>query len=245
MISRESITGCVDNTRSHDVLMCFAAGNVGFGTEQRHYPAVDTNNDGDIDDPEDWPATTTSTGTPNFVPGVTVRDDDDLLPEGSTMSGNRWNTNAIIVGTCAAGVLDEVPTFAADLILHVTGMFYPIAEHSLTTYEPQDKIAQFWHLGKVIDLKTPGFMVGYGLSGETDDGTSFPAPIVTGAAALVMSTNTDLAECEVRRILLDTADLKPFSGLGAIVGKGRLDAGKAVKMAKSLLDVPVYRLSHI
>ena len=238
---REAVTGCVENARRNDVLMCFAAGNDGMGTDTNHWPAVDRDCNGVMGDPADTEATTTSTGFPNFVPAVSVRDDDELLPAGSSASPNGWLTNAVIVGACAAQAsVPAGPTIVQDLTRHGTELFYQFAPRDDATNSPPGKIAQFSHLGNVVNLMAPGFMVGYG-PGEIGDGTSHAAAIVTGAAALIAGTNTDLAACEVRRILMDSASARSYAGRSVKVGKGLVDAGKASEMAKSSLDVPVYR----
>ncbi|MCC6453727.1 MAG: S8 family serine peptidase [Caldilineaceae bacterium] len=59
------------------------------------------------------------------------------------------------------------------------------------------------------------------------DGTSMATGIVSGAAALVWSLRPELGADEVREILLETA--APISGSATDVGRGRLDAARAVR----------------
>ena len=67
--------------------------------------------------------------------------------------------------------------------------------------------------GNVIDIAAPGLMEiqFYSTGGlETEGGTSFAAPLVAGAAALVWSTEPNLTPKEVKQRLNNTA--KPFEG---------------------------------
>ncbi len=60
------------------------------------------------------------------------------------------------------------------------------------------------------------------------DGTSMATGIASGVAALIMSLRPDLDADEVQEILLDTAF--PIAGTREEVGRGRLDAAKAVRL---------------
>jgi subtilisin family serine protease len=61
------------------------------------------------------------------------------------------------------------------------------------------------------------------------EGTSMATGIVSGVAALIMSLRPDLSASEVEAILLDSA--APVPGSPDEVGRGRLDAVNAVRMA--------------
>lgn len=92
----------------------------------------------------------------------------------------------------------------------------------------------------MVDLRAPGFNV-LGAVADSDSsyggawGTSLAAPQVTGVVALLFSVNSCLNPNEVETILkLTSANLdnipenQPFLGK---LGAGRIDAGKATKMA--------------
>jgi hypothetical protein len=92
----------------------------------------------------------------------------------------------------------------------------------------------------MVDLRAPGFNV-LGAIADSDNsyggawGTSLAAPQVTGVVALLFSVNSCLHPNEVETILkLTSANLdnipenQPFLGK---LGAGRIDAGKATKMA--------------
>ncbi len=76
--------------------------------------------------------------------------------------------------------------------------------HSLIVGASTDerKDACFSVMGKVVNLMAPGQDVGWG-NGETANGTSFAAPMVAGAAALIHSVNGGLRAPEIRFILID------------------------------------------
>lgn len=93
-----------------------------------------------------------------------------------------------------------------------------------------------------VDLVAPAYVI-FGLASATGDthlsvgfiGTSMAAPIVSGSLALIFSSNNCLSPIEAETILkLTSANIdqlppnQPFAGL---LGAGRLDAGKANKMA--------------
>ena len=186
---RETITPAVDAARRDDALVVFSAGNDGEGMDANHLPGGD-----------------------NHVPGVTVYDDDRLLPEGSQFSENAWVTSALIVSASRAGT-----AFDQDLA-------------------PLDRAATFSRRGDVVGIAAPGEDVGVG-DGANLDGTSFSAPIVAGAAALAWSENAGeagLIASEVRQILVDTANAAVLSGVGL------LDMGRAMEVAESSASVPVF-----
>ncbi|TXS92778.1 S8 family serine peptidase [Parahaliea maris] len=74
-------------------------------------------------------------------------------------------------------------------------------------------------------------------------GTSGAAPMVSGAAALVLAADTDLSPAEVRAKLVTTGDTNidtdPFSGLAPVarIGGGEVRANRALNTAVSAWDV--------
>jgi subtilisin family serine protease len=97
-----------------------------------------------------------------------------------------------------------------------------------------DNLAYYSNTGNNIDLSAPGSVIyttlaggGYGYA----SGTSFSAPIVAGAAGLVMSANSSLIPTKVQDILKQSADEKGAPGWDPSYGSGRLNAANAVALA--------------
>ena len=71
------------------------------------------------------------------------------------------------------------------------------------------KDACFSRMGKVVNIMAPGEYVGFGTGGTggtgADEGTSFSAPMVTGAAGLVRSIERTISAEETRSILINSA----------------------------------------
>ncbi len=63
-------------------------------------------------------------------------------------------------------------------------------------------------MGSVVNLAAPGDKIGWGMTTgrTTGDGTSYAAPMVTGAAGLVHAINTTLTTPEIRNILIGSAN---------------------------------------
>lgn len=95
-----------------------------------------------------------------------------------------------------------------------------------------------------VDLSAPGYSVPVvGPHGNffTGNGTSFAAPYVTGTIGLMLAVNPCLTAEDVEYILKETstnidAQNPNYKGL---IGAGRLNAGAAVKMAKSFSKLRV------
>lgn len=74
------------------------------------------------------------------------------------------------------------------------------------------------------------------------DGTSASTPIVAGICALILSANPNLSAAQVKKIIMDTADRigapndYNTKGYSKRFGYGRINALKAVKEAKRLLN---------
>jgi len=88
--------------------------------------------------------------------------------------------------------------------------------------------------GADVDLAAPGASIyttlrggGYG----NKSGTSFSAPIVAGAAALIKSMRPDFTSAQIEAALLSTAVDLGTAGRDDYYGHGRLDAGAAVLAA--------------
>ncbi|RUM64024.1 MAG: hypothetical protein DSZ05_07950 [Sulfurospirillum sp.] len=116
----------------------------------------------------------------------------------------------------------------------------------------RDKIAYYSNYGSSIDFVAPGgnsdaeliTTDATGSKGYTSRnynkhfiGTSAAAPVAAGVAALILSANPELTRDEVIDIMKKTSDkigsYNYINGRNDYAGYGRLNAGKAVKMARS------------
>ncbi len=115
-----------------------------------------------------------------------------------------------------------------------------------------DRLSHFADYGSCIDLSAPGeaifstqkYAPQYGYEkdfGGAWYGTSFSAPLVAGAAALIKSVYPNAEAKELTELLLRTADdidaLNP--GFAGQMGYGRLNVGKAVLKAMENKNAPV------
>lgn len=114
----------------------------------------------------------------------------------------------------------------------------------VTAVDKNDKLSDFANYGACVDISAPGesiystqrYAPQYGYSknfGGPWSGSSFSAPLVAGAAALIKSVRSDWGSKEIIADLLATADdidsLNP--GLVGQSGYGRLNVGRAVSRA--------------
>ena len=103
-----------------------------------------------------------------------------------------------------------------------------------------DNIASFSSRGPQVDVTAPGVQINTLAKGDrfstfyctSGDGTSFAAPHVAGAAALIKSKNPNLSPDEVQNLLQTTAIDLGAVGLDNDYGYGRIDAVAAVNAAQ-------------
>lgn len=97
----------------------------------------------------------------------------------------------------------------------------------------------------MVDIAAPGYDLPVAITNNgftTANGSSFAAPLVSGTIALMLAVNPCLNADQVEYILKQSADtiintLNPqYAGR---MGAGRLDAAKAVEMAKNFSTFPV------
>jgi beta-lactam-binding protein with PASTA domain/subtilisin family serine protease len=227
---RESLTPFVNTAGRNDTLVVFAAGSDGYGITKTHHPRL-------VDDADNVLVEATRTGPGDglytFVPGTTIRNDDQLFPVNSKQSDAFWQTHALIVGAAAPEFMDEsAGLFANEYTPTYTAQQYIF--HPFT----RGKIAQFSPLGEVVNLLAPGVEISHSPDFYPGSGTSFAAPLVSGSAALLKSINEDLSMTEVRRMLIDGANKAPLAGLSAKAGAGLLDLGRSATFTESSLAVP-------
>jgi len=165
----------------------------------------------------------------------------------------RAHNAGIVVVSAAGNVADGAE--AIDLAEHPV---YPICydtewEHDamigVAAMDEEDKKADFSNYGKdVIDISAPGIRIS-GLAYQDDKwqdfpdytiddwhGTSFATAMVSGAAALLKSINSDWNGDEIRELLVQSADnvekLNP--DFKDQLGSGRLNVLSAVEAAEEL-----------
>ena len=82
-------------------------------------------------------------------------------------------------------------------------------------------------------MVAPGHVATTGRGGSyaAGDGTSFAAPIVAGAAALVLSTNPGLTPSQVQNIIKQSADDLGAAGWDSTFGYGRINLAHALALA--------------
>lgn len=83
------------------------------------------------------------------------------------------------------------------------------ASHALIVGANDENLndACFSRMGDVVDVMAPGELVGFG-DGRSINGTSFAAPMVTGAMGLIRSVNDTLSAPEAKEILMRNADAR-------------------------------------
>ncbi|GAB4281333.1 MAG: hypothetical protein Kow0092_36680 [Deferrisomatales bacterium] len=117
----------------------------------------------------------------------------------------------------------------------------PLAEEddpalvTVSATDPQDTLAAFSGYGASVDLAAPGTGVlttapggGY----QWVEGTSFAAPCVAGAAALVLALDPTLSPAQVEGLLFESARDVGAPGWDPAYGFGRVDAAAAVEAAR-------------
>jgi serine protease AprX len=104
---------------------------------------------------------------------------------------------------------------------------------------------------QVVSIRVPGSYLDRTINGRVVQtnyfrltGTSMAAPVVSGAAALILSANPSLTPNQVKHILKSTA--RPLSGPSANAqGSGQIDALAAVQMATSGQAIPKANLGAV
>ena len=102
---------------------------------------------------------------------------------------------------------------------------------SVAAVEKSDALAEFSNYGaRSVHLAAPGrdiLTTALGNDYDVRSGTSLAAPVVTGVAALALSSQPNLSVAQLRSLLLDSVDKLP--GLrGKVSTGGRINAAKAV-----------------
>jgi thermitase len=107
---------------------------------------------------------------------------------------------------------------------------------TVSATDSNDMLASWSNTGNNIDLAAPGVYIYTTKRGGqygAPSGTSFSAPIVAGAAALVISVRPDLTPSQVQDILKQSADDLGVAGWDSQYGWGRVNVARAVNLALS------------
>jgi subtilisin family serine protease len=113
--------------------------------------------------------------------------------------------------------------------------------------DSNDARASFSNAGEGLDLVAPGVDIfttlhsderAYGLF-RSGAGTSFAAPHVAGAAALLRAVRPEYTPAQIEQHLRRTAHDAEAPGVDPLTGWGRLDAGRAVELAAMRAYLPL------
>ncbi|HUS16710.1 MAG TPA: S8 family serine peptidase [Chloroflexia bacterium] len=140
----------------------------------------------------------------------------------------RWarNQGAVVIAS-SGNTPDGAPRYPAGFAEAV----------AVAATDPQDHIAEFSSYGSYVDLSAPGVdILSIGWSGgrigyDTASGTSSAAPIVAGAAALLLSLRPNLTASEIQQYLEQGADDLGPPGWDAHYGTGRLNIARSLILA--------------
>ena len=105
--------------------------------------------------------------------------------------------------------------------------------------DSSDLLFSWSNRGNNLDLVAPGHVVTTGRGGSYvgADGTSLAAPIVAGAAALVLSANPGLTASQVQSILEQSSDDLGATGWDSTYGYGRLNLARALSLSGGIDDI--------
>jgi cell wall-associated protease len=102
------------------------------------------------------------------------------------------------------------------------------------------KIASFSNYGeKMVDVAAPGVGIESAIPGQqylTVSGTSQASPFVANVAGMLIDANPNLSNSDLKKILMQTADLKDFLK-GKVVSSGIVNTDRAIMAAKLALTM--------
>lgn len=104
---------------------------------------------------------------------------------------------------------------------------------TVSATDPNDLLTLWSNTGNNVDLAAPGtaYTTFKGGTYSSATGTSIAAPIIAGAAALVLSVKPSLTGTQVQDILKQSANDLGSSGWDSSYGWGRVNVAQAVSMA--------------
>ena len=159
-----------------------------------------------------------------------------LLKEGKNFVGAAPNTLFVFAAGNDGTNNDELPVSPANIR----------AENAITvaaTYQDQ-YIAPFSCYGvKHVDIAAPGMLINSAIPGNEYlpvSGTSQAAPYVANVASQVKDANPSLRPADIRKILMETVDKKPWLADKVLSG-GMVNVKRAVSAAKNSRTMGVDR----
>jgi len=127
---------------------------------------------------------------------------------------------------------DQFPTSPANVKMQNT-----ITVAATLGYQ---KIASFSNYGvKMVDVAAPGVGIESSIPGNqmlTVSGTSQASPFVANVAGLLFDQNPNLSNSDLKKILMETADMKDFLK-GKVVSSGIVNTDRAIMAAKLTLTM--------
>jgi thermitase len=107
-------------------------------------------------------------------------------------------------------------------------------ELTVSATDSTDALATFSNYGSDVDIAAPGQGIWTTVRGggySSASGTSYSAPIVAAAAAMVLSVNPSLSGAQVQNVLKSSADDLGAAGWDPRYGYGRLNLDRALSLA--------------
>jgi subtilisin family serine protease len=153
-------------------------------------------------DPDDWDALLTATCA--------------VIADGTTVVAAAGNDAVDAIGETPAAFPDVIAVSAfADTDGIAGGLGPTSGERGCGVDIADDTFAYFSNFGSVVDISAPGVCVGTtalrgGTAGAT--GTSFSAPIVAGAAALILANHPKWSPDQVRSKIIATRENVAIAG---------------------------------
>ncbi len=129
---------------------------------------------------------------------------------------------------------DALPTSPANIKLQNT-----ISVAATLDYQ---KIASFSNYGEtMVEVAAPGVGIESTIPGNqylTVSGTSQASPFVANAAGLLVDSNPNLSNSDLKKILMETSDLKDFLK-GKVASMGIVNTARAITAAKLALTMQI------